>query len=91
MTYTELAGKAAEKAKFTKSGAKDVLDAAFSVIADALAAGERLTIPGFGIFSVKECAERTAYNPAKNEKVICPAKKKTVFKAAKALKDAVNA
>ena len=45
---------------------------------------------GFGTFEVKERAARTGRNPRTNEEIQIPASKNPVFKAGKALKDAVN-
>lgn len=69
---------------------KVVLDAAVTIITEQLAAGEKITLPGFGTFDVKERAATTARNPRTGETVEVPAKKAPGFKAGKALKDAVQ-
>lgn len=72
------------------SDIKPIIDAATTIIAETLASGEPITIPGFGVFEVREHAATTARNPRTGETVSVPAKKVPVFKAAKSLKDAVD-
>lgn len=59
-------------------------------ITDAVAQGEKVQIVGFGTFEVRERGEKKCKNPRTGEEMITPAKKAPVFKAGKALKDAVN-
>ncbi|WP_369772755.1 HU family DNA-binding protein [Thioalkalivibrio sp. ALMg11] len=79
-----------EKNESSKAQVERNLRSAFEAITDALGHGEEVTIPGFGKFSVASRAARTARNPATGESITVPAKKAPAFKAAKALKDAVN-
>jgi len=64
-------------------------DAVVKAITDALVAGEKVQFVGFGAFEVRQRAEKKARNPQTGEEVISPATKAPVFKAGKALKDAV--
>ena len=64
-------------------------DAAIDVITAALADGDKVQLVGFGSFEVKSRAARTGRNPRTKEVVEIPASKVPVFKAGKALKDAV--
>jgi nucleoid DNA-binding protein len=67
------------------------VDAVLDAMAEALARGEKVSIAGFGSFEVRDRAARTGRNPRTGEPVHIPARKDPVFKAAKALKEAVNA
>jgi DNA-binding protein HU-beta len=74
----------------TKVQAEEVVDTIFDGIVDSLKSGEEVSIAGFGIFSAKERAARTARNPRTGESISVPAMKVPKFRAAKALKDAVK-
>lgn len=90
MNKTELIASVAEKAGMTKKDAERVVNAAFDSVVAALASGERVQLSGFGIFEVKEREAREGINPRTGEKIQIAASKQPVFKAAKALKDAVS-
>lgn len=68
---------------------ESVLDALGHVVAEQLAKGEEISLPGIGKLTVKEVAARKGRNPATGEEIDIPAKRKPAFSAAKALKDAV--
>jgi len=70
--------------------AGEVLDVIGEIITDALKSGDEIVLPEIGKFLVKEKAARKARNPKTGEVVNVPAKTVPVFKAAKALKGAVN-
>ena len=89
MNKTELIAAIAEKTGLTKKDAERVLAATTETITAALAEGDRVQISGFGIFEVKTREARTGRNPRTKEAIEIPASKNPVFKAAKALKDAV--
>lgn len=59
-------------------------------LTQALEKGERVALPGLGVFNVKERAARTGRNPRTGEVVQIPAKKVVKFTASKALQTAVN-
>ena len=59
-------------------------------ITGALIEGEKVQLVGFGSFEVKVRAERLGRNPTTKEEIPIPASKTPVFKAGKALKDAVQ-
>jgi len=80
----------ATKTGGSKTDAERIVDGIFGGITDALKAGEEVSIAGFGIFSVRDRAARTARNPRTGEPVQVAATKVPKFKAAKALKDAVK-
>ena len=91
MNKTELIAAVAEKAELSKKDAEKAVLAFFSSIEEALVAGEKIQLIGFGTFEVKERPARTGRNPRTNETIQIPASKNPAFKAGKALKDAVNA
>ncbi len=74
----------------TKVQAEQVVDTLFDTIVGSLKKGDEVSVAGFGIFTVKARAARTARNPRTGETVNVPAMKVPKFKAAKALKDAVK-
>ncbi len=74
----------------TKVQAEQVVDTLFDTITASLKKGEEVSVAGFGIFSVKDRAARTARNPRTGETVQVAAMKVPKFKAAKALKDSVK-
>ena len=90
MNKTELIAAIAEKTGFTKKDSELALNATLEAITASLAEGDRVSISGFGIFEVKERAERTGRNPHTKETIVIPASKAPAFKAGKALKDAVS-
>ena len=91
MNKAELIAAVAEKTGFTKKNAEDAVNATMDVIQDALVAGEKVQLIGFGTFEVRQRKARTGRNPRKPGEVIkIAASKAPVFKAGKALKDAVN-
>ena len=90
MNKQELISKIAEKASISKKDAAAALTALITSITEALKAGEKIAIPNLGTFEVRERAARTGKNPRTGEAVEIAAKKLPAFKAAKALKDAVE-
>ena len=80
----------AAKAELSKKDAEAAVNAVFDSVKDALAEGDKVSLIGFGTFSVKERAARTGLNPQTKAKIEIPASKAPSFKAGKALKDAVN-
>lgn len=74
----------------TKVQAEQVVDAVFDNIISTLRSGDEVSVAGFGIFSAKQRAARTARNPRTGEMVKVDAMKVAKFRAAKALKEAIN-
>ena len=89
MNKAELIAAAAEKANLSKKDTEMAVNAAIEVITEALADSEKVQLVGFGAFEVKARAERIGRNPKTKEEIKIPASKVPVFKAGKALKDAV--
>ena len=91
MNKKELIAAVAEKAGITKEDAKKAVEAFTEVVADALKAGEKISLVGFGTFEVSERPARTGRNPMTGEEIEIAASKAPKFKAGKALKDSINA
>ena len=89
MNKAELINATAEKAGLSKKDTEAAIAAVISVMTEALAEGEKIQLVGFGAFEVKSRAERIGRNPKTKEEIKIPASKTPVFKAGKALKDAV--
>ena len=90
MNKTELIAALAEKAGLNKRDAEKALNAFTDVVTDTLIKGDKVQLVGFGSFEVKDRAARTARNPRTGDELTVPASKATIFKAGKALKDAVK-
>ena len=89
MVKADLVAKVAEIG-ITKKQAAEVVDGVFGAIKDSLAKGDKVSLIGFGTFSVKERAAREGRNPRTGRKIRIPKKKVPAFKAGKALKEAVS-
>ena len=81
MNKTELVNAMAAKTGMTKVAAKAAMNACFAAIAEQLNKGEKVTLIGFGTFSVVKRKARTAKNPQTGKPVKVPAKKVAKFKA----------
>ena len=81
MNKTELIEKIAAGAGLSKVDAKKALDATVAAIKDALVAGDKIQLVGFGTFSVNERPAREGINPSNKQKIQIPAKKVAKFKA----------
>ena len=91
MNKAELVTAIAEKTSLTKKDAEAALKAVLDVVEEALVAGDNVQLVGFGTFETRERAAREGRNPRNPEEVIkVAACKAPVFKAGKALKDAIN-
>ena len=90
MNKTELIDKIAAGANLSKADAKKALDATVAAIKDALVAGDKIQLVGFGTFAVSERPAREGINPATKEKIQIAAKKAAKFKAGAEFADAIN-
>ncbi len=89
MNKAELITAAAEKAGLSKKDTETAINAAIDAITAALTEGDKVQLVGFGGFEVKSRAARIGRNPKTKASIQIPASKVPVFKAGKALKDAV--
>ncbi len=90
MTKTELINAVAEKTGFSKKDSDKAVAAFIDSVTEALAAGDKVALVGFGTFEVKTRGERQGINPRTKEPITIEASKLPAFKAGKALKDAVS-
>lgn len=90
MNKTELIEKIAAASGLSKADSKSAFDATVQAIKEALIAGDKIALVGFGTFSVSERPAREGINPATKEKIQIAAKKVAKFKAGAELADALN-
>ena len=91
MNKAELVSALAEKTGAKKKDAEASIHALTACIEEALIKGEKVQLIGFGTFEVRQRKSRQGRNPRKPGEIIeIAAAKAPVFKAGKALKDAVN-
>jgi DNA-binding protein HU-beta len=91
MTKAELVSKIAAEGGITKAQAEKALDGFVAAVTGALTTGEKVSLVGFGTFSVGERAGREGRNPRTGEKINIPASRVVKFKAGKTLSEAVSA
>ena len=90
MNKGELIKAIAEKAGFTQKDAAIAYDAFIASVTDALKAGEKVQLVGFGTFEVKDVPAKTGINPQTKEAVEIAACKKPVMKFGKAYTELIN-
>ncbi len=90
MNKGDLITKIAESAGITKAQATDALNAVLDGVGDALKAGDKVTLVGFGTFSISRRDARTGRNPQTGKTIHIAAKNVVKFKPGKELADSVN-
>ncbi len=90
MNKKDLINVIAEQAQISKASAKLALDATLDAISNALANGDKVSLIGFGTFSVAERGARQGVNPATKQAIEIPAKKVAKFKAGAELAEKVK-
>lgn len=90
MNKSELIANVAAKSGLKKKDAEGAIAAFVECVQQALIEGDKVQLIGFGTFEVRQRAARTGRNPSTKEEIQIPASNTPVFKAGKALKDAVN-
>ena len=90
MNKSELISAMAAESQMSKADAKKALDAFITSVTNAMKAGDKVSLVGFGTFSVSERAERTGINPSTKATSTSPAKKVAKFKAGAELSAAVE-
>ena len=90
MNKSEFINAVAAKGELDKKAAEKAVNAVFGAVEDALKAGEKVQLVGFGTFEVKERAEKQGRNPKTGETMTIAASKTPAFKAGKAFKDAIK-
>lgn len=90
MNKTQLIDAIAEDAGITKTAAKTALESFLKHIGNTLTKGDKISLVGFGSWSVSERAEREGRNPQTGKSIKIAAKKVVKFKAGADLDGAVN-
>ena len=90
MNKTQLVDVVVAKTGMKKKEAEAAVSAVTEAITEALKAGDKVQLIGFGTFEVKERGAREGRNPRTGETIKIAASKHPTFAAGKALKDAVN-
>ena len=90
MNKSELIEAVASAAGLTKADGERAVNAFIETVEQTVRGGDKVTIPGFGSFSVTERKARTGRNPRTGETMTIAASNQPKFKAGKGLKDAVN-
>lgn len=90
MNKSDLVASMAQAAAISKAGAEKSLNGALAAITTALKKGDKVTLVGFGTFSVTKRAARTGRNPQTGKAIKIKAKKVTKFKAGSKLAAAVK-
>jgi DNA-binding protein HU-beta len=90
MTKSELIDVVAGNARISKASAAKAIDSLLNGIIKALKKGDKVTLVGFGTFSVSKRKARRGRNPQTGEEIKIPSAKVTKFTAGKALKSAVK-
>lgn len=90
MTKDEFVAKLAGMAKVTKKQADEMFSGFIGMIAASLKKGERVALPGLGVFSVVQKKARTGRNPATGAAIKIPARKAVKFSVSSTLKQGLN-
>ena len=90
MKKTELIDAIKETTGLSKKDSEKALTAALDAIVNAVAAGEKVQLTGFGTFEQRPRNARTGVDPRTGNSIEIPASKVPAFKAGKAFKDVVN-
>ncbi|BBH47051.1 HU family DNA-binding protein [Pseudomonas sp. KU43P] len=90
MNKKQLINDIAKRAEMTRVEAGFVLNEFLDAVASALIAGERISLVGFGQFTVNHVPKRQGRNPQTGKKITIAARNKPVFKPGKKLKEAVR-
>ncbi|RCJ42517.1 DNA-binding protein [Nostoc punctiforme NIES-2108] len=89
MNKGELVDAVAAKTNITKKQADEIISAFLSVVTEAVANGEKITLVGFGSFERRDRSEREGRNPKTNEPMTIPATKVPAFSAGKQFREKV--
>ncbi|NNC94953.1 MAG: HU family DNA-binding protein [Chitinophagales bacterium] len=89
MNKSDLVDKIAKDAKITKTEANKVLDSLMTTVKKSLKKGDRVTLVGFGTWSVSKRKSRMGRNPQTGKAIKIPAKKVVKFKAGKTLAEKI--
>lgn len=91
MNKGELVDKMQDRTGLSKKDCDTALTAALDLIREATAAGDKVTLVGFGSFERRHRKEREGRNPKTGETMVIPACKIPAFSAGKQFKELVKA
>jgi len=90
MNKGDLINQIASDADISKAQATEALNSVLTSVENTLKKDDKVTLIGFGTFSVGKRAARIGRNPQTGAEIKIKAKKTVKFKAGKALSDALN-
>ena len=90
MNKPEMINSIASKSGLSKKDSEAALDAFVASVEDALKAGDKVSLVGFGAFEVRKRPARKGRNPKTKEEIMIAASNAPVFKAGRGLKETVN-
>jgi DNA-binding protein HU-beta len=90
MTKADLVAKVAVSAEITRVNAEKVINSLVAALTEALAAGEKITLVGFGTFEVAQRSAREGRNPRTGQTLKIPPSKVVKFRVGSKLKDEVK-
>ncbi len=90
MNKTELVKSISEKAQLKVTDTEDLVNAFIDTVSDELKNRGKVTLVGFGTFSIAHRKEKTGVNPKTGKKIKIKSKNVPVFKAGKALKEKIK-
>ena len=90
MHKEEFSKHIAQQHNITQKAAHDLIDTFTSSVIDALAQGNKISLVGFGNFTISKVAARTGRNPRTGQELKIAAYNQPKFKVGQKLKDAVN-
>jgi DNA-binding protein HU-beta len=89
VTQRQIAAALAEKHGLTKKQGNELTEAFVTALTKHLKKGDKIRLPGLGIFQVRRRPARMGRNPATGEPIKIKASKKVAFRAAKELKESI--
>ena len=90
MNKADFVKHVAQQHQCTKTEAEKTIDIFTSSVIDAISKGNKISLIGFGNFSISKVAARTGRNPRSGKAIEIPARNQPKFKVGQKLKDAVN-
>jgi DNA-binding protein HU-beta len=89
VTQRQIAAALAEKHNLTKKDGNEIVEGFVAALTKHLKKGDKIRLPGLGIFQVRKRPARMGRNPATGEPIKIKASKKVAFRAAKELKESI--
>ena len=90
MNKAELSAKLADKLEVTKVKGSEIIDVFVDLVKNAVKAGEKVSLMGFGSWEAKQKAARVGRNPQTGKEIKIKAKRVPKFTAGKEFKEVVN-